>query len=227
MLIITKKIVIVLTLIVFLVSVFDLITFYEPCLYFKDKYLWYTHIGGKHYDMQKEDYGLKYLRKALTLDPLRPEAHVLSARIYESLHMYSRAQQELSLLKSLNETSFYYRHMGRIKLEEYKLNESLSYFKKAYEEDPLYAPNNVRLGLVYLKVNETENAVRYLIMGKSLVNESFPEQPKLRRDIFGTIYAGFGFVYERNGEYKKSNEAFEIAESFSCGSAERVRALIS
>ena len=223
----TEKIVKVMTLIVILIFVIGLITFYEPSLYFKDRYLWYTYIGNKYHDIGKGDLALKYAHNAVFLDTTRPEAHKLRTRIYEARDMYNKAQQELSFLKSMNETSFYYRHLGRMMLEQDKPNESLAYFKKAFEEDPFYAPNMVRLGLVYLKMNDTKNAIKYLIMSKDFVYESFPEQPRLRREVFGTIHAGLGFAYEQKGEYEKANDEFKKAKAFYHRSIENVRALIS
>ena len=230
----------VIIVIIITILIINIVIYSKLNLYFSDRYLWYVQMGYKHYDISidvraaKESRILEYANKAIQLDPKRPEAHKLSVEYYylwvhfnDTKTLLPQLKEELVILKDMNESSFYYKTMGRIMREQNMLNESLFYFKKAIEEDPFFVDNNVGLGLVYLKLGDTENAFKYLNQSKSLVESTYPNQPIKKRFNLVAIHTGLGFIYQEKRLYQKAEMEFEIAKSINLKDFNRISDLIS
>lgn len=219
--------------VVIFVLVISFLWYFKLNLYFTDKYSWYIHMGNKYHSIGEEVRALQYAKKAIRIDPERPEARHVIIKVYMTERKFEKAKKELILLKELGESSIYYRYMGLIMREQDMIDESLHFFKKGIEKDAYSAPNHVsvrlRIGvsIAYLKLNDTENAFKYLNQGKDLAERSYQDDPLRKRYSLAKIHAGLGFAYQKKGLHQKAEEEFKISESFKPGSVQYVFGLIT
>lgn len=209
---------------------------YKLSLYFTDKYLWYVYMGYKyHYltDISQGNKPLIYADKALNLGQNRSDVHKLRAEYYYWLSFYDKSEEvlselnkELSILKNMNESSFYYRNMGLILREQDKLNESLHYLKKAIIEEPNSFENHLELSLVYLKADDIENALKHLNQSRFLI-ETQPTTKMIKDYILAANHLALGLLYLKEGLDQEADAEFKIARTISSMYYERISELIS
>tara|TARA_Y100000031_G_C8174069_1_gene363199 strand:- start:106 stop:849 length:744 start_codon:yes stop_codon:yes gene_type:complete len=204
-------------IVVVLIFMIILVWYFKLNLYFTDRNVWYYHLGDIYYSAGEYSKALQYAKKAVHNGYENPEVHRLLVKTYLRIRKFDEAKEELTSSKGLNGSSFYYREMGKIMRIQGMLNESLYYHKKGVEEFPFskHAVGSfLDLGLTYLELNETENALIYLNKSKVLV-EQFSQSDFLNKNgLLGQIHMGLGYVYQIKGLHQKAEEEFKIVNSF-------------
>lgn len=207
-----KSILFIFIIIIVLVSSWH----FRPSLYLNDRYSWYIYMAEKKLNFDEKG-AFSYIEKAIELDAERTEAYKQIIITYRFLGMADKAEKELASSKRLNGSLFYYINLGEIALEKGKLNESIHFFKEGMEKFPDSPGNSIGIGFVYLKMNDTENAIRYF-NESSLLLERYKIIPIGRQRLSARLHAGLGFAYQQRGELEKADKELEIAESIQKGS---------
>ena len=187
---------------------------FKTDLYLTDRYSWYIFMGNKYNDLghipNGETKALEYAEKAIVIDPERLESHALKVESYRRQGLFEEAEEELFALKGSNGL-IYYNQMGYIKLEQGRINESMQNFAEAIESYPSYPGGYIGMSLIYLKVGDTENAIKYLNMGKSRLEN--PDDS--RKQIFnGRVHAVLALIYLEQGNIQKAEEEIKNAGKY-------------
>jgi len=203
-----NKLFIIAIIFIFIIS---LLWYFKLNLYFTDKYDWYVYLGNKHLEGGMNNKALDYANKAVGYDEDRSEAYKLKIKIY--LKGLYKDDEELSPLKDENRPYFYYIYAGFILREQGMLNEALYYFKKSIEVDPFFIDGHIGLGLTYLKMDDIENAFKYLNQSKKFLGQSYISGSSEYQDALLLIHMGLGIIYKKKGFQQKAEEEFKIVES--------------
>ena len=99
----------------------SLITYFDPGLYFKDKYDWYNYMADKNQNVLENENALKYVEKALVLGPEGKKANAGKVEIYAAMGRYDEAEDVLAL-DIFKESCYYYSKMGLSPLTLEKLD---------------------------------------------------------------------------------------------------------
>lgn len=195
-----------------LLSLFLALYFFKPGLYLSDRYSWYLYIADKQQDVGRQD-ALDYIEKAIRLDGERAEGHEKKVEFYRGFGMPGKAEKELLSSNRLNGSSFFYSHLGYALLDQGRAKEALSIYNRGLEIYPPSERDLLGVGLAYLILNDTDEAIEHLEKSRSLITESTYLSPRERQRLSSRTHAGLGFAYQQKGDFERAREEFESASS--------------
>lgn len=154
----------------------------------------YYNCGRLFDDRGKAEVGVKYLRKALELDPRHGRAHArLGLMLYKTKHpVESRAELELAIkLEPDHYEAFYY--LGKLLKESNEYTAALLTLEKAQKDPVLKVKALVERGGCYMSMGNLDKAILELERAVKLAkDESAPEA------LYGRYFLAMCFEKMRN-----------------------------
>ncbi len=203
-------------LIIFLISLLLIAAYFKPILFISERYEWYVLFALKefYFDKTKSE---NYVQKAINLKPTRPEAHELKLCLLLNRKNFYLADKEINYIISQNlntsRTKLHYFLKGKKEFCQGDLESAKESFSEGIQKYPSYPLNYFGLGLVYLKKNDTKNALKKFDKGLIASDKDNIGLTLYSHELIQTLlYLGKGFAYEMEKKHTKAQQQFKIAD---------------
>ncbi len=121
-----------------------------------------NNLGMAYFFKTKEGTAIRYVKKALEINPKNTKARLNLATLYTNTNQLEEAKKQFHIvLEDLTYEGQYktYYNLGQLYLKTKNVQKALNYFKQSLSENPQYCASHFFMGEIYFQRQEYKNAL--------------------------------------------------------------------